>query len=229
MKKLLMFLVLGFLILMIIIAKGMFDPQVLGSEISRKTVLYNLNDYMDTIQGHKDCRFCHIPNNEEENKASNTPLWNKQPSSSGYPFYLKINSFAEPLTNCGSNDPDGISKLCLSCHDGIAAQNILAKKSKSESESGLSKHHPISVDYNCSYNNGLGYLRPTSWVYFSSFNSTNDNHLRDTNFTKTVASRLDEAGKVQCTSCHCMHGNSEGYLLCVSNRGSALCLVCHDK
>lgn len=227
MKKLIILGVLGLVILLIIKRQSLFGSGVIGSENTRKSAHYNLTGYIlnsddKTISGHKDCALCHIPKVSKSRENLNPALWNLQLSSSSFTIYPETNFLVKPETNC-KTDPDGISKLCLSCHDGITAKNILATVSGTD----LSNHHPISVDYKCCYNNGFGNLRATSWVYYTSYSGINGDS--DTNLSKTVADRLDVAGKVQCTSCHCLHGNSESYLLCVNNIGSKLCLVCHNK
>ena len=63
------------------------------------------------------CVFCHTPHGGE---MSQGPLWNRHLSSATYDTY---NSGSLDATAAGValGQPNGISKLCLSCHDGTIA------------------------------------------------------------------------------------------------------------
>ncbi|VAX15292.1 Cytochrome c family protein, partial [hydrothermal vent metagenome] len=67
------------------------------------------------------CVFCHTPH--QANIDIPAPLWNRDLSGATYTLYTSAS-----LDNTGLTDPDGSSKLCLSCHDGtiaIGAVNVL--------------------------------------------------------------------------------------------------------
>jgi len=77
------------------------------------------------------CVFCHTPHAAEPTQG---PLWNRELSSATYNTYVSgsldsgrpgLNPLADPQP---LPQPNGVSKLCLSCHDGtlaIGAVNVL--------------------------------------------------------------------------------------------------------
>jgi len=73
------------------------------------------------------CVFCHTPHAAN---TAQTPLWNRQlaPGSLSYKTYSSSSIDSSSATNGTLPQPNGISKLCLSCHDGtmaIGAVNVL--------------------------------------------------------------------------------------------------------
>ncbi len=54
------------------------------------------------------CIFCHAPHNN----AGGTPLWNHAPTAATFTLY------SSSTLNSTQAQPAGVSKLCLSCHDG---------------------------------------------------------------------------------------------------------------
>ena len=62
------------------------------------------------------CKPCHAPHHTQPLPA---PLWNHELSSETYTMYNK--TFSPTLKAEVSSQPDGLSKICLSCHDGTVA------------------------------------------------------------------------------------------------------------
>ena len=231
MKKLIISVGLGSLVLLVIMGQSTIGTEVIKNKNLPKGASNNFTTYtyhVDLSHRNLSCEFCHSPKNSEKSITVDPPLWSKQSFPSTYTIYPKTIPLSKG-NSCIAPAPDGTSSLCLSCHDGIVSANVLGENPSKVFGNDLNKHHPISIDYNCSYNNGLGDLRPPSWVYNTGYDVANRNYAASTNHVKTAAHWLDANGKVQCTSCHCMHGGSEGYLLCMNNLDSKLCLVCHDN
>lgn len=217
MKKLIILITVWLAIPLLFIGQSKAGLMLTKNETSIQGPLRNITDlywntFEDDYHSNLDCQICHPPKNTGGSIALDTPLWNH--------FAYKNSSRISPLnaaeTTCITVAPEGGSRMCLYCHDGIVSLNVLGELTD------LLKHHPISVDYSCSYNAGLGNLRPTSWVYETSYDVANGTYV-----AKTIATLLDEDGKLQCTSCHRIHDNTNSFLLCMDNRGSKLCLVCH--
>jgi len=161
------------------------------------------------------CITCHTPHNAMA--VTDGPLWNHQVTTQTFTLYTSSSLNATDL-----GQPDGVSKLCLSCHDGSVALDSFGGATGATMITGdallsndLSNDHPVSFTYQNSIDNGDTELHPTT---------------ASTSMGGTIASDLLSGGKVECSSCHDVHdkfGNSG--LLKISNAGSALCLTCHDK
>jgi predicted CXXCH cytochrome family protein len=176
------------------------------------------------------CNVCHAPHGNAMGDGSSGLLWNRS-----YATTTSYNTYANADTMVANpGQPGGVSKLCLSCHDGTVAidsfggdtagVNFLADGDDAWVGTDLSNDHPISFDY------------PTTNA------SSGDPEL----FNKTTAMpaawggsgtpSINDAmligGKVECASCHDVHNTNAvatTYLLLVSNTDSALCLTCHNK
>ena len=164
------------------------------------------------------CLPCHTPHNADTT-TSDAPLWNHTLTSATYTLY------ASPTFNAGTGDlntigqPSGVSKLCLSCHDGTVAPDAFtghtAAMTKLPATIGagglgtdLRKSHPISF----TYDDDLVLADP------------------DLNDPDTLPAGWVNNNKFECSSCHDVHNKNEnGAMLHISNAGSALCLKCHAK
>jgi predicted CXXCH cytochrome family protein len=159
------------------------------------------------------CIFCHT----SHSGRSFAPMWNRESGVPVYTLYDSSTLYSRP------GQPDGTSKLCLSCHDGtIALGRVLSRKNefamlntsmgrippgkRSNLGSDLSDDHPISFD-------------PAAAVSSSS-------ELKHPAPYDAVA--YDAQGKLQCTSCHDPHNDSHGDFLARSNVNAAICKTCHE-
>ncbi|MBA4369509.1 MAG: cytochrome C [Desulfobacterium sp.] len=177
----------------------------------------------ETWSGNQICKPCHTPHNASTTVPA-APLWNHTITAATFTLYVDGGTLdATDLTQ-----PTGVSKLCLSCHDGtVAVDAMTGVASPSEFISGpaligtdLSKSHPISFTYNTA-------LATTDGELF------NPSTALSGVGTGTIAQDMlfgASNNKLECASCHDVH-NSYGVqkLLVKSNASSALCLTCHDK
>lgn len=163
------------------------------------------------------CIVCHTPHNAD-NAVSSAPLWNHQVTSATFTLY------SSGTLDATVGQPDGVSKLCLSCHDGTVAIDNFGGNTNGLQMIGageklgtdISDDHPISITYDATL-------------------ATNDGGLYDpTQANSGLGGTIDDdmliSGKVECASCHDVHdaaGNSK--LLLINNASSALCLTCHNK
>jgi len=165
------------------------------------------------------CDVCHTPHNSNTTVAT-APLWDHQLTTfTGYQAYTSGTLDAGTL-----GDPDGISKLCLSCHDGtVALENYgsvttgvtkLTVDSVGYVGTDLRNDHPVSFTYDAALVTADGGLHPITAT---------------SNLVGTIEEDLLSAGKVQCSSCHDPHNNEFGSFLIMTNASSKLCLTCHDK
>lgn len=162
--------------------------------------------------GTEKCIFCHTPHGASGEEK--TPLWNHKMSDvTDYAMYKNIASIDATI----DTQPTGVSKLCLSCHDGTVALDsfgtVVGTEFISTSGTGsgnlgknLMKSHPISFDYS----NKL-------------IEDDTELHNRPTWFK-------DGDVRFECSSCHDVHDKAASSgMLHVSNKSSELCLTCHDK
>lgn len=159
------------------------------------------------------CVFCHAPHNSRKQ----TPLWNRDDPTTSYLSYTST-TFQGNIAQ-----PNGSTKLCLSCHDGSIAIGKVVSQSQEVTMAGgrrfldtgsahlganLRDDHPVSFNYSTSRGgSGVDFLPASSIV---------------------PPVKLDHNGDMQCTSCHEPHNNQNGYFLRTSYRNGALCLACHD-
>lgn len=150
------------------------------------------------------CVFCHTPHGATPKSS----LWNRlAPVGS----FLTRSDLDPGISNSSiigttlydgnpANYPNGASKLCLSCHDGVTAIGELANGDifdmtiatlgSRPSEIDLTKSHPISFVYNTTVRDYLNTIVPGSYQ-----------------LTAGAYLETDTAGKtwVQCTICHQPH------------------------
>ena len=155
------------------------------------------------------CIFCHTPH--VSNPAA--PVWNLSMQGLLYTPYSSSTLQARP------GQPNGDSKLCLSCHDGtialgggnkgLSALSLQFRSPRSNLTTDLSDDHPISFYYDFSLASGDAEL-------------ASPDELPDRIY-------LDEEGRMQCTSCHDAHEDRYPDFLVMDNAYSALCTSCHRK
>ena len=160
------------------------------------------------------CVFCHAPHNVIPNV---TPLWDQTLSSQSYATYTSTTYSA------GAQTPSaGLSRLCLSCHDGTVAVGLTVAKGQIATSGAMSANDILGTN--------LANSHPVS------FTPVDDGTLSTTLFgnppaTKDPAVQLVN-GKVECTTCHDPHMPKndpiQPMFLVRSNAGGTLCLACHD-
>jgi len=154
------------------------------------------------------CIYCHTPHGGNQTTA---PLWNRT-----NPVTTSFTVYASGTMTQVMGQPAGISKACLSCHDGASSINVLLNVN-SAPYTGTSKlltgianlgtslvnDHPIGVSVTASGDPDIKAPTLTGIRVFSNL--------------------------VECASCHDVHDNANGMFLAASNSGSAICLACHIK
>ncbi|MCF6180780.1 cytochrome c3 family protein [Lutibacter sp.] len=188
-----------------------FGQNIAGSDHDFSTESWNSTGEI--------CIVCHTPHNAVTGLTA--PLWNHEVTTTTFTLYT---STVSPSFDATASQPDGTSKLCLSCHDGtVAMDNFGGQTGGTDFMSGsdklgtdLSNDHPISFTYDAALATTDGGL----------FDPTTTN----SGVGSTITADLLLANKLQCSSCHDVHnGSGVAKLLVKSNAGSALCLTCHNK
>ncbi len=182
--------------------------------------------------GGRICVACHAPHGTDISVAD-APLWNHANSTASYTYYSSTTMDAATPTSIS-----GLSKLCLSCHDGTIAidsfggatgsTRITAAGYKATSNIGinLKDDHPVGIDYTTATANLDGALHnPASkTITIGSGVQTK---------TGTIQSTVLYGNKLECSSCHDVHNtftaDAGAKLVKVSQTGSQICLACHNK
>ncbi len=195
------------------------------------------------------CVFCHTPHHAarktdmvQGTQINYYPLWNHTLSTiTSYASYTNgsdiPNSLAMQLNADLSAGPGGVSKLCLSCHDGSVAVNSYGTFDSNPTVGAggitmpagyqvgaggdLSNHHPVGFNYAAVQGVDDGIMDPSSSV----------------GTTGLTINDLLWNGNVECVSCHSVHNKgNEGFKFLwtyddggPAGTGSQICLTCHDK
>jgi len=206
--------ILGVVGLLAALAAGAIIPGDPSSYPSASIVNtpHNLNNYPGVhIPGNQICLPCHTPHGALEVDGQNILLWNHAETTQTFTMYGTV-----------SGQPQGRSKLCLSCHDGVTALDSYGSTVGSIVMTGrnalgmdLSNDHPIGIQYPTA--------RPTEFKAPSTFAP---------GIGGGPGVKLVDVGglnRVECTSCHNVHNNGLGNFLRVPLQESYLCLQCHIK
>ncbi len=212
------------------------------------------------------CIWCHAPHHTMVTADSAgidyLPLWNHEVTHQTYTVYESDfgegpdasgmagvgivgsgEQFADrhllnARTHGNLGQPGGVSRLCLSCHDGTVAVNEYGRDPQREySQStggaminaqwmiggnpyGLLNHHPI----------GFNYL-DVALVDDEIADPATPIAGSGTPEMTTIGSLLYNGGQMECVTCHDVHNskNTGETFLWISDRRSAFCLTCHIK
>ena len=161
------------------------------------------------------CIFCHTVHRS----SGQTPLWNH--SMSGITNYIVYSS---PTLKAVVGQPNGSSRLCLSCHDGtVALGSVNSFTAPIQMQNGVTAMPSGSANLGTD----LSGDHPISFVYNDALVAQDPTLNNPVTLTGPV--KLDSSGQVQCDSCHDPHNDQFGDFLVMDNTGSALCLVCHNN
>jgi predicted CXXCH cytochrome family protein len=161
------------------------------------------------------CLFCHTVHRT----TGQTPLWSHGMSSvSNYVVY----SSATLKATVGQ--PDGSSRLCLSCHDGTVALGMVSSRTSTiEMQKGITTL-PLGPS---NLGTDLSGDHPISFVYDRML-AGQDPGIKDP-ATINHKLKLDHFRKMQCVTCHNPHDDQFGNFLVMDNTGSTMCLSCHNE
>ena len=199
-------------LLALILAAGIYPRGI-------KTSRHNLSSHgignIKSAETSMICVFCHTSHSPAGNVKG--PLWNRETPSVVYTLYESSTLYST------IGQPDGSSKLCLSCHDGtISLGHLLNRSSRltvSNTDSG-------KIPGNRSTNLGMN-ISDDHPVSFNSSTAVSTNpDLKHPEPGDPV--RYDGSGKVQCTSCHDPHDEALPMFLVKTLQNGLLCKTCHQ-
>lgn len=155
------------------------------------------------------CIFCHTPHSS----SADGPLWNRTdpigPNGDGtFPLYgrlgeIEIESIGQAQYGTGEY-PNGSSRLCLSCHDGVTAIGEVINPGSGVSPLGglgsIETENPGSpavIDLSVSH--------PISFIYNDTVRTAINAAPGKSGYVINDPSVLDADSRMQCTTCHDPH------------------------
>ena len=206
--------------------------SLLPASFALAGIANSAHDFRTELSIDELCVVCHTPHNAVDPTAAGldyAPLWNHEASSTVYTLYTSSTLDHTP------GQPDGTSKLCLSCHDGsVAVDNYGGTTTGTVYvDDAIWDGAPgTAVGAARDFGTSLDNDHPISFLYDPV--ATADDEILDSSTATpiggTIASVMLVDGKVQCSSCHDVHDvDGNDHILLITNEGSQLCLTCHAK
>jgi predicted CXXCH cytochrome family protein len=205
----------------ILLALAFFACQFLPAHAADIGVVSSPHN-LSTGAEQRVCIFCHTPHHATRlsDQLYTGPLWNRDEITDPFYYTPYVSSTLVATQGKPVSQPQGPSRICLSCHDGTIALasaahgiavDLPAMTGKSVLGRDLRSDHPISVEY------GLQQA---------------GEYADATIVTSTSRVKLVKRGGsqyVECTSCHDPHDNEYGNFMVVNTsvQADALCSICH--
>lgn len=164
------------------------------------------------------CIFCH----SSHNASSEGPLWNHVTTSPG-----KFKSYERSTLKGSPEQPNGATKLCLSCHDGTVAVGAVHGIPGGIRMQGVGADGGIPGSRKSHLGTDLSGTHPVS-IKFQQDQALHKSTMRWPPLDPQKEVGVDKDGFVQCTSCHNPHGSrSEKLPFWNKETFGQVCKVCH--
>jgi predicted CXXCH cytochrome family protein len=197
------------------------------------------------------CEFCHTPHSANVN-IPGTPLWNRAETTQAFTLYGSPTMNTTPgQPGTAMSGPGVLTRLCLSCHDGVNASTMVNGNTVSTKHDLVKPPGSAPPDMtsqpNCErchsdmygtkrrtlvLGTNLSNDHPVSMVYPTA--AQDAGFVRPPNAISGWGGQSQNDiklfnGSVECGSCHNAHNPDVAPFLRKSNASSALCLTCHKK
>ncbi len=165
------------------------------------------------------CIFCH----SSHNASTEGPLWNHKTTTTG-----KFQTYKRSTMKSRAEQPNGSTKLCLSCHDGTIAVGAIHNRATSIPMNNVGSSGEIPVTSKGHIGTDLTGTHPVS-VKFDQKVALSSSHLKWPLPSGNKSVGVDYNGYVQCTSCHDPHDDSKSakYPFWRKATFSEVCKTCH--
>jgi predicted CXXCH cytochrome family protein len=164
------------------------------------------------------CIFCH----SSHNTSKEGPLWNHKTTISN-----KFQTYSRSSLKSTPEQPNGATKLCLSCHDGTIAVGAIKGFARPFPLMNTGSQGEIPPGKKSNLGTDLRGTHPVSVLYDQNVALDNGNLIWPPRDTENEVG-LDANGYIQCTTCHDPHGSrSDKYPFWKKTTFSEVCVVCH--
>ncbi len=163
-----------------------------------------------SLEGEPSCSYCHLA---QEPPEPIKPQWDRRRGAATYPTYSEAD-----LEHMTEWQPQGVSLVCLSCHDGTLGPDRVVDSAtgalgwnpiRAVIGTLFASDHPISVAY--------ARVRP------GGFNVVHRGRVR------SLPLYGDGQDRLECASCHNAHFEAFGVFLRAAAGQGTLCRTCHIK
>lgn len=180
-----------------------------GRQAEPPRVLHTRHDL--SLEGVGPCPYCHLTR-ETDNGVR--PQWDRQQDATMYPAY---GGTVDPPTTKWR--PQGVSQVCLSCHDGTIGPDRLVATIV-----GAAARDPIG-------NPQIGTVYLTDHPISAAFEGgTRSGFIpADRGYAGALPLFGDRSERVECASCHNVHYETYGAFLRLAATQGRLCRSCHIK
>lgn len=187
----------------------------------------DINTTTTYLPGRQVCIFCHTPHNA--NVSEQAPLWNRKFSTETFSRYssatlqIRVNPTARTASGYLANpeaQPDGSSKLCLSCHDGVSSLGVVLRGGDIEMRAGYEKITGLASFKDTTNKMKKGH-HPVSFVYNEAVRVAINAGKATTSYSLPTEPGVNlRNSKMQCSTCHDPHQNKSDDTKCYLNDGS---------
>ena len=211
----------GLLALAILVAGGP-DPGLARTKSSILNTRHNLSTSgpgeIKSLRETRVCIFCH----SSHNSSLEGPLWNHETTAPE-----KFKTYDRVTLQGYAQQPNGSTKLCLSCHDGTIAVGAVRNLAGGIPMQGVGGLGEIPAGRKSHLGIDLSGMHPVS-IQYSQEQALAKGSLRWPPSDPEQEVGPDADGFVQCTSCHDPHGSrSEKIPFWKKETFSQVCNVCH--
>lgn len=164
------------------------------------------------------CIFCHTPHSA--NVVGQAPLWNRNFSTQTFQRYSSSTlQIRNNIPTALYGQPNGSSKLCLSCHDGVSRLGAVYKGAEIPMAGGLDVIADADrASFNPSTTNKMKFgHHPVSFVYTAAIRTlinTVPSPKSQYTLPNPAIAPLDKQSRMQCTTCHNAHQNQSDDTYC---------------
>lgn len=196
-------ILLSLIMMGLISFSGIAFANVAGSKHDLSSIIPDLDNL---------CFPCHTPHNAAD--LGDMPLW--QPRSESLPTFQVYEGLE---MNATVNQPDGMDAGCMYCHSGTIAMDSFGDHLGAGTQymtgdavlgTDLRNDHPVSFDYQESYNNSTNLTDPV-----------------DSHGTGVKPFKLYNY-QMRCASCHTPHDN-KGTEFMLRSSSKTWCSTCHKN